>query len=65
MPTTEDHIHAADLRNRCRRVGVQASTIDSLLAALCIDRGLTMLTADGDFAHLARHVPLDVWEPAA
>jgi len=37
-------IEAADLRNRCRRAGVQIGTIDALLAELCIRHGLTMLT---------------------
>ena len=64
-PTVADHVHAADIRNRCRRAGVHVSTVDALLAALCIDRGLTMLSADQDFAHIARHVPLDRWVPAA
>jgi predicted nucleic acid-binding protein len=65
VPSADDHVHAADLRNRCRRAGVQVSTIDALLAALCIDRSLTILTADADVVHLARTVPLDVWSPAA
>jgi hypothetical protein len=34
-PDRQDHIDAADLRNRCRRAGVQVGTIDALLAQLC------------------------------
>ncbi len=64
-PTRDDHVHAADIRNRCRRNGVQVSTVDALLAALCIDRGYTMLSADQDFLHIAAHVPLACWQPAA
>ena len=64
-PTLDDHVGAADLRNTCRRGGVRGDTIDALLAALCIRRGLVMLTADRDFEHLAQHVPLELWEPAA
>lgn len=60
-PTTDDHIAAAELRNRCRRVGVQVGTIDAILATLCIRRDLTMLTADRDFEHVARHEPLRLW----
>lgn len=57
----EDHIAAADLRNTCRRHGVQLGTIDALLALLCLRHDLTMLTTDADFRHAARHVPLRVW----
>ena len=59
--TREDHVAAAELRNRCRRAGVQIGTIDALLAQLCIHHGLTMLTADNDFRHMARHCPLKIW----
>ncbi|MCU1356907.1 MAG: hypothetical protein JWM89_2325 [Acidimicrobiales bacterium] len=53
------------MRNTCRRDGIQVDTIGALLAALCIRRGLVMLTADRDFEHLARHTALELWEPAA
>ncbi len=58
VPTREDHIAAAALRNRCRTHGVQLGTIDALLAQLCIDRELELLTTDKDFVHAAKHVPL-------
>jgi len=35
-PDRDDHIAAAELRNLCRKHGVQAGTIDALLAHLCI-----------------------------
>ena len=60
-PDREDHIEAAELRNRCRRNGVQVGTIDALLAQLCIRHDLTMLTADNDFRRLADRSPLRVW----
>ncbi len=60
-PTREDHIAAAELRNMCRRAGVQMGTIDALLAQLCIHHGLTLLTTDRDFSHAALHCPLKVW----
>lgn len=60
-PDRQDHIAAADLRNDCRRAGVQAGTIDALLAQLCIRHDLTLLTADQDFHHIAKHCPLRVW----
>ena len=61
QPGREDHIQAAELRNRCRRKGVQAGTIDALLAQLCVHYDLTMLTTDNDFKHIASVVPLNVW----
>ncbi|MDX1555349.1 MAG: PIN domain-containing protein [Xanthomonadales bacterium] len=64
QPGREDHIQAAELRNRCRRKGIQAGTIDALLAQLCVHYDLTMLTTDSDFKHIASVVPLNVWCPA-
>jgi predicted nucleic acid-binding protein len=64
VPDREDHIQAADLRNRCRRGGVQIGTIDALLAQLCIRHDLTMLTTDNDFKHVARRSSLRLWEEA-
>lgn len=60
-PDREDHIAAAELRNRCRRAGVQTGTIDALLAQLCIRHQLTMLTTDKDFGRVAAHSSLRVW----
>ena len=61
-PDRQDHIDAAELRNRCRRAGVQIGTIDALLAQLCIRHKLTLLTTDNDFARAASHCPLRVWQ---
>jgi len=58
VPQRDDHIEAAELRNRCRRAGVQVGTIDALLAQLCLRHELTMLTADGDFQQIAGHCAL-------
>ncbi|MBL0162703.1 MAG: PIN domain-containing protein [Xanthomonadales bacterium] len=57
-PTRDTYIEAARLRNTCRRHGVQVGTIDALIAQLCIEHDLALLTADNDFAHAARWVPL-------
>ena len=59
-PEIEDHIEAADLRNRCRRRGVQIGTIDALIAQLCIHHELPLLTTDRDFAAMAGHCPLSL-----
>jgi predicted nucleic acid-binding protein len=60
-PERDDHSAAADLRNDCRRRGVQVGTIDALLAQLCIRFELTLLTTDADFLRIADHHPLNVW----
>jgi predicted nucleic acid-binding protein len=63
-PDRDDHIQAAELRNRCRRNGVQIGTIDALLAQLCIRHDLTMLTTDKDLMRIAEHSALKVWTQA-
>ena len=60
-PTRTDHIEAADLRNTCRRRGVQIETIDALLARLCISHELVMLSTDRDFIGIAKWTPLNLW----
>lgn len=61
VPHRQDYIDAADLRNVCRRSGVQLGTIDALLAQLCLRHRLTLLTTDNDFARAARHCNLHIW----
>lgn len=60
-PTRTDHIEAADLRNTCRRRGIQVETIDALLARLCIRHELVMLSTDRDFIGIAKWTPLNLW----
>ena len=62
VPDREDHIGAAELRNRCRRRGVQTTTIDVLIAQLCIRHGLTLLSADRDFDRIAAVQSFDLWQ---
>jgi predicted nucleic acid-binding protein len=64
MPDRDDHIAAATLRNTCRRAGVQAGTIDALIAQLCIRHDLPLLSTDEDFEHIARHISLKIWRAA-
>jgi hypothetical protein len=63
VPDRDDHIDAAELRNSCRRKGIQAGTIDALLAELCVRHELTMLTTDKDFNNIASVTSLSVWHP--
>jgi predicted nucleic acid-binding protein len=62
IPDRDDHIRAAELRNHCRRAGIQIGTIDALLAELCVRHELTMLTNDNDFTHIAEHCALKIWK---
>jgi predicted nucleic acid-binding protein len=59
-PDIEDHVEAAELRNRCRRKGVQIGTIDALIAQLCVRHELPLLTADQDFEAVSLHSPLSL-----
>lgn len=61
QPDRKDHIEAAEIRNMCRRAGVQIGTIDALIAQLCIRHEMQLLTADKDFTFAAAHCPLRVW----
>lgn len=61
QPERRDHVEAADLRNQCRRRGIQVGTIDALIAQLCVRFELTLLTTDTDFRRIARHQPLVLW----
>ena len=64
QPDRDDHIAAAELRNTCRRAGVQLGTIDALLAQLCLGHDLTLLSTDKDFALAAKHCALRLWSLA-
>ena len=60
-PDRQDHIEAAELRNRCRRAGVQIGTIDAIIARICLRHDLTLLTTDNDFTGIAKHSALRLW----
>jgi len=61
QPDREDHVAAAEVRNACRRSGVQMGTIDALLIQLCGRHDLTLLSADKDFSNAAAFVPFKLW----
>lgn len=58
IPDRVDYIQAAEIRNRCRRKGIQTGTIDALLAQLCLRHELELLTTDHDFKHISKVYPL-------
>ena len=43
-PDRQDHIDAAELRNRCRHAGLQIGTVDAMIAQLGIRHQLKLLT---------------------
>ena len=61
QPDRKDHIEAAEIRNSCRRAGIQIGTIDALIAQLCIRHEMQLLTTDKDFTFAAAHCSLRVW----
>ena len=61
QPDREDHIEAAEVRNSCRRHGVQIGTIDALLIQLCLRHDLVLLSSDNDFRSASKHVKFRLW----
>ena len=64
QPDKQDHVAAADMRNACRRRGLQIGTIDALLIQLCQRYDLTLLTTDKDFQAASRQVEFRLWGTA-
>ena len=60
IPERRDHMEAAALKIKLRQKGVQAGTIDVLLAQLCLRHQLSLLTLDRDFHHMARFIALSL-----
>jgi hypothetical protein len=54
----DDYIFAAELFNICRTKGVQASTIDFLIAAIAISNNCILLSLDKDFVHISKYCEL-------
>ena len=64
-PDRQDHIEAAEIRNACRRHGVQIGTIDALLIQLSRRHDLALLTTDNDFRSARIHIEFNLWGPSA
>ena len=62
-PDRDDYIGAAELRNACRKVGIQLGTVDAVIARLAIRHNHRLLTTDPDFVHAAPHIGLAIWKP--
>ena len=64
-PDRQDHVEAAEIRNTCRRHGVQIGTIDALLIQLSRKHDLQLLTTDNDFRSARLHIGFNLWSPSA
>ncbi|MFU8887925.1 MAG: PIN domain-containing protein [Trueperaceae bacterium] len=60
-PDLDDHVEAAEIRNACRRRGVQIGTIDALLIHSCRRHDLVLLSTDGDFRSARVRVAFRLW----
>ena len=61
LVTTADYETAAEFYNTCRRNGVQGSHIDFLICAVACNNDLLIFTADQDFTHYAKYLPIRLY----
>ena len=61
QPDREDHIEAAEIRNTCRRHGVQIGTIDAVLIQLALKNDLVLLSSDNDFLLASKYIKFRLW----
>ncbi len=61
QPDREDHIGAAEVRNTCRRHGVQIGTVDAVLIQLSLKHDLVLLSSDNDFRSASKHIKFRLW----
>ncbi len=64
-PGRQDHVEAAEIRNSCRRNGVQIGTIDAPLIQISRKHDLQLLTTDNDFRSARLHIEFNLWSPSA
>jgi len=53
-----DYEEAAAFTNHCMSGGIQGSGVDFLICAVAARRGFSILTADKDFGHYAKLLPI-------
>jgi predicted nucleic acid-binding protein len=61
--TLWDYRRGAELSNQLRAKAVTGHLVDCLLCAVAIDRGYSIFTAEDDFRHYAKHIPLTLHVP--
>ncbi len=62
--TREVYIKAAELRNHLSKHGIQASTVDALIAAATISNECHLFTNDKDFTYIAKYCKLKLLKVA-
>ena len=60
--TSSDYEEAAGFFARCRQKGIQGSNTDFLICAIAARNEFSIFTADGDFRHFARVLPIVLHE---
>jgi predicted nucleic acid-binding protein len=56
--TPDDYDEAASFFNRCRDKGIQGSNTDFLICAVAVRNEFTIFTADKDFVHFQKVLPI-------
>ena len=62
--TTDDYEEAAAFCNRCREKGVQGSNTDFLICAIAKRHDYAIFTADEDFRHFGKILPIVLHDPS-
>jgi predicted nucleic acid-binding protein len=61
LPTINDYIAAAKLKNECLSWGISLSGPDCLIAVLALSGGHESFTLDSDFLAIAKRTPLKLY----
>jgi predicted nucleic acid-binding protein len=59
-PRIEDYIYAAELKNNLMKKGINAGSIDFLIASIAINNDLYLATYDNDFDNISKFSDLRV-----
>ena len=63
QPSVHCHVRAARLFRALRKKGITVrGAIDCIIAQTCLDLDAELLSPDTDFARIARHAPLRLWD---
>lgn len=60
----DDYEEAAEMSNKCRRLGIVGSPIDMLVCAASLRRGWHVFSTDRDFVHYRRALPIHLFSLA-
>jgi len=58
--TKNDYIYASELSNKCRSKGINAGSIDFLIASAAIRNEIQLVTFDKDFVNISKHSDLKI-----